>query len=211
MNNYQNKPTIDLVFFAVVKLLVICVTVCIGVLFALFILMSFNVDPLAYLLDMVKGVFYKPVKPLNTTEKQALELLISNGIVLTVDNLIVHITGFYNTVITVLLTLIGLISGLAFFYIKAQSYEKMESMTERKVSDFFNTDGYNDKLAKVIDSKSVIIARDVQDRVMVEFGDYDDKVTELIQRIQVLEGRAGQDTNLVIPPQIPITESSSVT
>ncbi|AHF02391.1 hypothetical protein THIAE_09630 [Thiomicrospira aerophila AL3] len=181
----MNNDKIDSIFFKILKYISIILAVFLGVLFATLVLTKFNIDPVSWLLNTVKGVFYKQNSPLTIEEQEALSLLIKNGRILPSDGIITQVTSFYSTIITFLLGLIALISGMAFVYIKAQSYEKMEIMTEKKVEEYFKTAELTDKLDILVKSKT----EDIRQNLKLDLDDFSDWKDNIENRLNTVEER----------------------
>lgn len=77
------------------------------------------------------------VEILDNYEKSAINSLILKGFVVTPQDLVITLSSFYTFIIQVLLVVIGAISGLAFFYIKFTSRDRLEDEVESQVTKTF--------------------------------------------------------------------------
>lgn len=101
------------------------------------------------------------VKPQNTLSEQhiaQMNELMRGGTVLTADQFLDHTTSFYETLITVLVTLLGLVAGTAYMYIKSVSADTASEQAKKYSLESFETDKFrlkiDEKLAPHIENLS---------------------------------------------------------
>ncbi len=154
-------------------------------------------------ISSINGVFFGTSKQsLSPSERFHLIELIDNGHVIRAESIISDLSSYYESVINILVTLVGILGVIAFMYVKAFSTEKAEEASkmaaEKTATTYLESKRFNDENIKYIDEslKSVKSSlKQLYEDSTSKFEDIDDietKFNELIMRIENIESKLAE-------------------
>ena len=129
----------------------------------------------------------------------SLKELIAMGKVISFDSFFTQTLAYYDTIITILIGILGIVVAGAFLYIRYTSQEKSEEYARAHIDNFLAKKDFNDQVMKYVDKK-------VNDKVNDDWGEDIGKSLEevrelnqrLNERVSLLEeeSRAGADESI---------------
>lgn len=178
-----------------------------GTFFFLYICVIAIGSPIQDSLLSAHGVIFgEKLDSLSPIQRQAISDLRIAGALLTPSELLSEIASFYETVITILTTLIAVLGVVAYMYVKSVSEESATKMVKERISERLSSDEHRSDIKKaiVIETKDRLeglasLESDVRDELdrIQEIVDSPDMVTvkDLFERIKKIEQRiASLDT-----------------
>ncbi|MCG7491764.1 phosphohydrolase [Vibrio sp. Of14-4] len=112
--------------------------------------------------------------------------LVKSGTLISLKDVWSFQTGFYQTIITVLIAINGLIAAISVIYIKSTSEEKAEEITKK----YMHSDTFNHLLHAKVENEAESRLRVVQSDLNATAGDFERSlgtVDEALERLQLLE------------------------
>ncbi|MEZ8314266.1 phosphohydrolase [Vibrio splendidus] len=112
--------------------------------------------------------------------------LVKSGTLISLKDVWSFQTGFYQTIITFLIAINGLIAAISVIYIKSTSEEKAEEITKK----YMHSDTFNHVLNAKVESEAESRLRVVQSDLNATAGDFERSlgtVDEALERLQFLE------------------------
>lgn len=112
--------------------------------------------------------------------------LVKSGTLISLKDVWSFQTGFYQTIITVLIAINGLIAAISVIYIKSTSEEKAEEITKKHM----HSDTFNHVLNAKVENEAESRLRIVQSDLNATAGDFERSlgtVDEALERLQLLE------------------------
>ena len=120
--------------------------ICVAVIFAFVIIVMLCTIKI----DSIKDVYFLSkdlnLNLLSEKEQNLLHSLIRKNHVISADTIYTQTLAYYDTLITVLVSILGLVAGLAFFYVRFISQEKTEEYIEKIVKQNFETKKFADSV-----------------------------------------------------------------
>ena len=105
--------------------------------------------------------------------------LVEAGRIVSQDSLFTQTLAYYDTLITILVGILGVAVAGAFFYIRSASLEKSKEHAERYVNNFLESQKFNDKVKEFAESQADSWAEDATQGF--------ERISELQERISSLE------------------------
>ncbi|MEZ8383043.1 phosphohydrolase [Vibrio splendidus] len=112
--------------------------------------------------------------------------LVKNGTLISLKDVWSFQTGFYQTIITFLIAINGLIAAISVIYIKSTSEEKAEEITKK----YMHSDTFNHVLNAKVENEAELRLRVVQSELETTVGEYETSVRAVdgaFDRLQLLE------------------------
>lgn len=112
--------------------------------------------------------------------------LVKSGTLISLKDVWSFQTGFYQTIITFLIAINGLIAAISVIYIKSTSEEKAEEITKK----YMHSDTFNHVLNTKVENEAELRLRVVQSELETTVGDYETSVRAVggaFDRLQLLE------------------------
>ena len=103
-------------------------------------------------LENFKNSFFVP-KPLNDKDFEKIGGLIESGKIVSFDSLFTQTLAYYDTIITVLIGILGVVVAGAFLYIKFGSEEKSKEYATKHIDNFLKTQDFDDKFKKNVNER----------------------------------------------------------
>lgn len=129
--------------------------------------------------------------------------LVENGTIVRTDEIISTLVSYYESVITVLVSVLGVLGVLAFMYVKAVSIEHAERevglITEKKMSSYLESLKFNDLISNRAREHVIVEIKDEKDLLESYLDDLEtyresrDKLEEkqkaILKRLEVIEDK----------------------
>lgn len=135
---------------------------------------------------------------LNDKERSlALEYLVDGGVVASVEDFLTGIYSFYQTVIGILIALLAMVSGFAYFSIKGVSAEKAEAVSKAKVEERLSSESFAEQVRTEVFTRiqnDNMGIGDVYDKI----NDLDDELKKLRKEISELRMDSSEGGNLIL-------------
>ncbi len=114
-------------------------------------------------------------------EKDVLSSLIAKNKVMTVENLWSFQSGYYQTIISFLIAIIGILGVIAFFYIKASSSEKAKDSAFKYAHDYVESAQFK----KIVEDY-------INEEIHQIKSDYDETITKIDEMLETLSQNRNQ-------------------
>ena len=127
-----------------------------------------------------------------------LEELIRLNKILPFDSIFTQTLAYYDTIITILIGLLGIIAAISFIFIKYNSEEKSKEHIEKYVDNFFDTQRFNEIITRNIGKDYSLLAEDVYGSLenMEEIiSSLSESITESNKDMQKEKLKVGEDGN----------------
>lgn len=114
-----------------------------------------------------------------------IEQLLAEGKIIPANEISNGIIGYYNTLITILVTLLGLNAVIAYFYIKGTTEDKVEEKVDKTVQIIFTSQDFYNKLDRQLSK----IAGD-------EVAEHEKRIGNLEEKMEAVENQFPIDIEL---------------
>ncbi len=143
---------------------------------------------------------------LSTLDQQALRRLMNNGAVIPPENILSHTMAYYDTIIVVLVSLLGVMGIVAFMYARGLSRDHAEKEAERATKNFvqhyFESKPF---LKDLSDNTEVQVKVLLQDYPLDELMDTAARLDEIDERLEAVESAINFEDEIPAPPTPPNT------
>ena len=140
-------------------------------------------------LEKFKNSFF--ITPqLNEKEIEQIRDLVGSGKIISFDSLFTQTLAYYDTIITVLIGILGIVVAGAFIYIKFGSEEKSKEHAKKYIDSFLETKKFHDIVKGTIDNKVDEWGEDLSNGF--------DKIRKLEAKISSLEEDVKKDADKTI-------------
>ncbi|EGQ8513477.1 hypothetical protein GQ852_24390 [Vibrio parahaemolyticus] len=153
------------------------------ILFWVALFLWFN-EPVSVMIESARAAFIeKPKSPLGYADAVMLGRLVDKGIVLDANALMSQISGFYTTIITILITLLTILGISVPLYIKTNAESIATRQTKSEVIRYCReNNGFHAALNDAVDARTPSITESLRDTL-----DVSDDVMNLQQRVDSIE------------------------
>ena len=129
---------------------------------------------------------------LNDTDLEKIKSLIESGKIISFDSLFTQTLAYYDTIITVLIGILGIVVAGAFIYIRSGSEEKNKEYAKKHIDSFLETKTFHDIVKENINNKVDEWGEDVS-------GGFD-KIKKLESKVSSLEedAKKGADNTIEV-------------
>jgi hypothetical protein len=165
----------------------------VGALSFLFILQVTSTQPFGHLFPGLKAVFVGgPFEPDSPAQHAELWNQINNGTIVTADNFLGAITGYYATVITILIGLFALFAFVSVLTIQRISRAQMEETVESNTAKFVDIYFKSAEFGRSVNTVATPVLRDLQAELQEELEGLDGALSDLGDRLAMLEARIAE-------------------
>ena len=127
-------------------------------------------------------------KNMDANQLDTFKKLIENDTIISADTIFSQTLEYYDTLITFLVAILGVVGAIAFFYIKGSSEEKAKEYAKKSTSDYFNTVSFDklvqNKINDTLDSEDSNYRRDSE-----AFFEKSDKIDQLDKLTKSIDDR----------------------
>ncbi|WP_146029923.1 hypothetical protein [Vibrio diazotrophicus] len=164
--------------------ILLCFSATVGtMLFWVALFLWFN-EPVSVMIESARAAFIeKPKLPLGYSDAVMLGRLVDKGIVLDANSLMAQISGFYTTIITILITLLTILGISVPLYIKTNAEAIATRQTKNEVIRYCReNNGFHVALKDAVDANTPSIRDSLRDVL-----DVSDEIMYLQQKVESLE------------------------
>lgn len=150
------------------------------------------------LMEAHGAVLVKPTNPITESQITQINELMRGGTVLSADQFLDHTTSFYETLISILVTLLGLVAGIAYMYIKSVSVESAKDQARKYSIESLESDKFRSVLNEKL-SPHLTPLNDISDThlALQDLEDISDRMPEAERRIASLQDQVRALANVI--------------
>jgi len=171
----------------------------VGSFFFLFLCAIYFGDPVLDSILSAHGILVNTAHPkINAAETALINKMIADGAILPASNILTTTISYYESIISILAILMGILGTLAFFYIRSVSARDAEDMAESASKKYFESPDFKSNASESLKTNW-------QEMTKTDWGDMEQLFTnydEAIAKIEKMESRM-----ITIEEKLAATES----